>query len=30
MGYAPEFDVKHGVAEGVCWYLKSEKEQAKV
>jgi nucleoside-diphosphate-sugar epimerase len=30
LGYAPEFDVKRGVAEGVCWYLKSEKEQAKV
>ena len=25
LGYAPEFDVKRGVAEGVLWYLKSEK-----
>ena len=25
LGYAPEFDVKRGVAEGVRWYLKSEK-----
>ena len=30
LGYAPEFDVKRGVAEGVHWYLNSEKAQAKV
>ncbi len=28
--YAPEFDVKRGVAEGVRWYLNSGKAQAKV
>jgi nucleoside-diphosphate-sugar epimerase len=28
LGYAPEFDVKRGVAEGVRWYLTSEKTQA--
>ncbi len=30
LGYAPEFDVKRGVAEGVRWYLNNEKAQAKV
>ena len=30
LGYGPEFDVRCGVAEGVHWYLDSEKAQAKV
>lgn len=30
LGYAPEFDVKRGVAEGVRWYLNREKTQATV
>ncbi len=29
LGYAPEFDVKRGVAEGVRWYLNDEKVHAK-
>ena len=28
LGYAPEFDVKRGVAEGVRWYLNRDKTQA--
>jgi hypothetical protein len=30
MGYALELENQYGVAEGARWYLKSEKEQAKV
>ena len=29
LGYAPEFDVKRGVGEGVRWYLNDEKAHAK-
>ena len=29
LGYAPEFDVKRGVVEGVRWYLNNEKVHAK-
>jgi nucleoside-diphosphate-sugar epimerase len=27
LGYVPEIDVKHGVAEGVQWYLNSQKQE---